>query len=306
MTELRLDPVLSAVSAPLSRGLGFLRAHLPAGLVRFGRRDPETVLSVDAEGGLSPSGSVDTSWLGHTSRRTGPSEAASRLLVLPEAMQFRRTVSLSRQVVARGRRSVGLRVADLSPLPPADTVFAYEILGETSDGRCEVKIAIARRRDIDALLSSMDGGDRWRVVGSLDESGRTRFQFDAGRPWDGALGVLRRGAIIYVAALLAIFAWAGHVERQASAARTHQSELIAQIRDVRGQAEALDTLLASGDQARLPVLIEAAATASEQETRLASLQRVLFRAPGAVELTGQTAGESAETVTVRVPAEAEE
>jgi len=221
-------------------------------------------------------------------------------------MQFRRTVSLSRQVVARGRRSVGLRVADLSPLPPADTVFAYEILGETSDGRCEVKIAIARRRDIDALLSSMDGGDRWRVVGSLDESGRTRFQFDAGRPWDGALGVLRRGAIIYVAALLAIFAWAGHVERQASAARTHQSELIAQIRDVRGQAEALDTLLASGDQARLPVLIEAAATASEQETRLASLQRVLFRAPGAVELTGQTAGESAETVTVRVPAEAEE
>lgn len=309
MTDISLNSVLGVVQEPVSRCLAFLRAGLPSWLAGFGRRDAEAIIDMSAEGVAQRRATRHLSWLGQSRLGdAGHDRTGHVIAVLPDALQFRRTITLSRQAFARGRRSVALRLADYSPIPVDTSVFAFRRRSAPEADPVELEVAIARRRDLDVLRAALEDYPSWQLVGDVDEAGSASLVFEAHRPWQSGLAILRRGLLVYAALLICLFAWAGQAQRGAEAGAVRQAGLIAELRQVRTENDALVSLLAAGGQASLPGLVEIAAAAVETEASLATVQRIRFSAGGDLLIDGQEASDGGAPVnrSVRYPVEAEE
>ncbi len=287
MSQTAFQEGLTALAGFVSARLADLRAVLPAGLTRWGRRDRSEVVEISGDCVERARGLLEHSWLGAPVYRDGlpAADAPARLVLIAPGRQFRRRDRISAAALRRGRRAVALRLAELSPLPPAEVAFAYEVVSE-ADGMAEIELALVRRADYDAALEALDGFSSGRIAGETGADGAPRFVFGAHRPWDGALKFLRRAGLVYAALLVCLVSWSSQVEIANSEADSARAAAIADIRQLRARAEALEAI-ASAPAPVLAHVLDVAAIAALDPERPDSVHRLRYDGGDQIVLDGQ-------------------
>ena len=287
MSDTAFTGGLTALSDFMAARLADLRAVLPDALTRLGRRDRTEVVELQASGDFRQLGWVEQSWLGAPvfQPQFEQADAGPRLVVIAPERQFRRRDKVSTMALGRGRRAVELRLVELSPLRPGEVAFGYEVLNE-KDGVAEIELALVRRSDFDQALAGLEGRPSGRIAGAIDAEGRARFVFGAHRPWDRALKFLRRAGLVYAALLVCLMSWTSQVESANSQAEQTRTAAIADIRQLRARAEALEAI-AGAPAPVLAHLLDAAATAALDPERPDSVHRLRYQGGDEIVLDGQ-------------------
>ena len=278
---------LTTLSAFVAARLADLRAVLPTSVRRLGRRDPVEIVELQADGGLKRVGLVEHSWLGEPRRPHSELDTTphARLVLIAPERQFRRRDKISSTALRRGRRAVALRLADLSPLPPEHVAFGYEVLGE-ANGMAEIELALVRRSDYDQAQAALEGRPTGRIAGEVAADGTARFEFGAHRPWDSALKLLRRAGLVYAALLVCLMSWNAQLEVANADAESARSAAIADIRQLRARAEALEAI-AGAPAPVLAHVLDVAADAASAPDRPDSVHRLRYEGGDQIALDGQ-------------------
>lgn len=264
-----------------------LKPALPGSLRRLGAHAPTRICQLDAmSNAQSVSGAVE-SWLGEPRTADVPQKPVIDTVVLPASEQFRRTVSLSRQVLRRGRDAVRLQLTELSPIPPEEACFAFEPTGNSDSNVQDVEIAIVRRSDLERARSHFAGAPESRIVGEVDAAGKPRLVFESkGATQRFATGFLVAVSLIAVSYFSA-WAWAERLEATAQELRTDQARLIADLRRERARGETLQALAdAPASHLRVNAVLRALGDRGGAADGLRSVQQVRLANPSELEIVG--------------------
>jgi len=155
---------------------------------------------------------------------------------------FRTTLDLPRAAGRNLKKAIRLRLDEASPISPDQTLFAYQRLPSPQSDRIFVNVAIAKTRTIDDLKGQTESKALHQIGASADDMGRLQFIFEQNRQSDHGRALQRRLRSIGVF-ILAALAFLGaidfHLARRMSALEFYETELITQLRDLRGPSALL-------------------------------------------------------------------
>ncbi len=157
-------------------------------------------------------------------------------VALDEASIFETGIELP--MAARDlRQAIEFRLEEVSPLPPEDILFSIGETKPATSGRTEASIAIARRRDIDALLERYRGVALAEIGARLKPDGEFAYRFyeaprskQAGRRMPLAVGAFVLGAVAFLAGANA------HLDRRIEASAVYESRTLDAVKEERARA----------------------------------------------------------------------
>ncbi|MEQ8176937.1 MAG: hypothetical protein RIC52_07065 [Amphiplicatus sp.] len=155
---------------------------------------------------------------------------------LDEASIFEANVELP--AAARDlRQAIEFRLDEISPLPPEDVVFSIGETKQAGSGRTEASIAIARKRDVEAIIDRYRSATLAEIGARLKPDGDFTYRFyEAPRgSRAGRRTLLAAGAFVLGAAALLAGANA-HLDRRIEASAAYESSLLAAIKEERARA----------------------------------------------------------------------
>lgn len=266
-----------------------LKPALPSSVRSLGAHAPTRICQLDTMLNVrSVSGSVE-SWLGDPRAAVVPDKPVVDTVVLPASLQFRRTVTLSRQVLRRGRDAVRLQLTELSPIHPEEACFAFEPTGDGDANVQEVEIAIVRRNDLERARSHFGETSESRIVGEIDAAGRPRLLYEANGAEQRFASGLVVAVIVIAASYFSAWAWAERLEATAQALRTEQALMIADLRQERALGQSLQTLTeAPASQLRVNAVLRALGDSAVASNGLRTVQQVRLANASEIEIVGTT------------------
>jgi hypothetical protein len=247
----RLTRLANGLGTRFFWAIAVVRETLPNSVRIFGSRPRAQLFKLDPEGELESAGILYKSFLGEP--RIGPDGGHVRItraiLALDDSAQYRRRLTLSHEAFRRGRSALELRLNELSPLPPGDVVFDYQVQSSSSSNAgVDVEIAIARRNQVEQISGMLGGtGKRWSIVGDIENNGAVRFHFlqnEDSPNLPRSMGFVRP-LLLLLAIVFASFTWIDRSAREYEALQTRRLELLQSVRQLRD----VGGLIATADRA---------------------------------------------------------
>jgi hypothetical protein len=218
---------------------------------------------------------------------------------LPPDLIFTSKVTLPPAAAKSLATTIGLRLGEISPIPPHDAAFAVCEQTRTVNDRIEADVAIARKKTLLDLRQSA-GGERIISIGAKpDEQGKYKFVFEKperktqfrGHPAIDA-------AFLAVAVLLLFAAIDANIKNRLQNLERYEASILTELRSVREQAALFDDIEPTGLERQRGVQLKS--TFHDLQSALAKLpdgvllDRLNFQ-PDVINLTGFTPSPLKET-----------
>jgi hypothetical protein len=168
---------------------------------------------------------------------------------LPPDLIFTSKVTLPPAAAKSLATTIGLRLGDISPIPPKDAAFAVCEKTRTVNNRIEADVAIARKETLLGLHNSA-GGDRIISIGAKpDEQGKYKFVFEKPKRKTQFGGHLVIDAALIAAVVLMLFAAIdANIKNRLQNLERYEASILTELRAVRGQAALFDDIEPTGPE----------------------------------------------------------
>ena len=212
-----------------------VRALAPRTVSEWGWRAKSRLIELDRHGKIERRHIAERSTLG--ARRLIPDDAAQNLpidVALPDANIYRTQLSLPPEAANNIANTVGLRLDQLSPIPPEDSCFAIGNTEKTSDGRIKAEIALTKKKTIAAVKERFANADLGVIGAAADQVGTFGFTFETGALQQQAQKQRWISPVIMGAAfVLCSLAIDVHLSQQQQALESYEVEILSALKDLR-------------------------------------------------------------------------
>lgn len=238
--EARLPTVAQLHSAWgwLVEGLG---VFCPPALRRLGMK-PHAVLLEKADDDGFNEVLIEKSWLGETRLSTTgiPDHSLPAILALTGSAYYQTELSLPKAAGRTLTATVGLRLQDISPIPPEDATFAVGKPRKSSDGRITAPIAIARKSSI-AGMATLSDRNIAAIGAKPDRNGNLQFIFECEKTHKTQSKLVTPSALLVLAAFTFLFtAFDFQLSKRLRNMEAYETDIRAELQTLRPIAALLD------------------------------------------------------------------